>query len=142
MKVTFCSLFVIVIGYTCLAQDRYIQVTTGGGVAGTATRHKMSLDGKVLKGKGLGEIKYTETGKLKKRTVKKYFKKSKALVESYPDFNHPGNVYFSILVYDRGKEIQMTWGDMEHQVPERAENLYKKINSSLTRLKFTPETHK
>jgi len=142
MKVTFCSLFVVAFGCSCLAQDRYIQVTSGGGVVGTATRYKMSLDGKVLKGKGLGEITYSEATKLKKCTVKKYFKKSKKLALSYPGFNHPGNVYYSILVYDHGEETQLTWGDAGHQVPEGVEKLYQKINSSLTRLSFMPESHK
>lgn len=142
LKATYCGAFLLLFAGSCFAQERYIQITSGGGVVGTATRYKISLDGKVLKGKGLGEIIYTEESKLKKRLARKYFKKSNALVAGYPGFNYPGNMYYSLLVYNQGTESKMTWGDTAHEVPEVAVKLYQEINAALTRLTFAPESHK
>lgn len=142
MKFLFITLFFIVFARAGHAQERYLLVSSGGGVAGTATVYKISPDGQVLKGMGLGEINYTEEGRLKKCSVKKYFKGAKSLMESSPDFQHPGNLYSSISLYENGKENKITWGDAGHAVPEDAKKLYQKINAKLTRLTFTPETRK
>ena len=56
------------VGY---AQESYLLVSSGGGVTGTATVYKITRDGKVMKGQGLGEIAYTEESKLKKMRHKK-----------------------------------------------------------------------
>jgi len=142
MKFFFISLFFITLVSASHAQESYLLVSSGGGVAGTATVYKIGLDGKVLKGTGLGEINYSERSKLKKCSAKKYFKGAKSLMTSSPDFNHPGNLYSSISLYENGKESKITWGDPEHAVPEDAKKLYQKINTKLTGLTFTPDTLK
>ena len=142
MKVFFGGLLVFVLIGGCFAQERYVQVTSGGGVVGTATRYKISRDGRVLKGKGLGEINYTEESKLKRRHARKYYKKSKTLLASITGFDHPGNMYYSLLVHNQGTESQMTWGDTSHAVPEDAEKLYEEINTALTGLTFVPVLRK
>lgn len=142
MKLLFMSLFLVLAFHACGAQERYLLVSNGGGVAGTATVYKISSDGKVLKGKGLGEINYSEESKLKKCAARKYFKRAEKLMASSPDFNHPGNVYSSITLYEQGKENRIAWGDAEHAAPEDAKKLYQKISTRLTTLTFTPEEHK
>jgi hypothetical protein len=119
------------------AQESHLVISHGGGVAGTATVYKISVDGEVLKGKGLGEISYTERSKLKKCSVKKYMKQAKSLMASYPDSNHPGNIYFSIALLESGNEKKITWGASDFTVPEEAERLYKTITGKLTTLTFT-----
>jgi hypothetical protein len=120
------------------AQESYLLVSSGGGVAGTATVFKINKDGTVMKGQGLGEIAYTEESKLKKCATKKYFKGAKAVLASSPDFIHPGNMYSSLALYDQGKESRITWGHAEYPVPEEARKLHSKINTAMSRLTFSP----
>jgi hypothetical protein len=98
---SFCAL-------ACYAQESYLLVSSGGGVAGTATVYKIDKDGKVMKGQGLAEIAYTEESKLKKCATKRYFKGAKAVLKSSPD-----------------------------PAPEDAKKLYNKINTALSRLTFS-----
>jgi len=142
MKHQFATLLFLIFGYAGFAQDRYLEVTSGGGVTGTVTRYQIAMDGKVVKGKGLGEINYSEEAKLKKCSTKRYYKNANVLMHSYPDFNHPGNLYFSIRLNDLGTESQITWGDAGQKVPEDVEKLYKKINTALARLTFVPIARK
>jgi len=123
-------------------QESYLLVGSGGGVAGTATVYKITRDGKVLKGKGLDEIAYTEEGKLKKCATKKYFKRAKAALKSSPGFIHPGNLYSSLTLYDEGHEDKMTWGDAAHPAPEDAKKLHQKIHEAMARLTFTSDSSK
>ena len=127
------------VGY---AQESYLLVSSGGGVAGTATVYKITRDGKVMKGQGLGEIAYTEESKLKKCATKKYFKGAKAVLESSPDFIHPGNMYSSLALQDEGKESRITWGHAEYPAPEDARKLYSKINTAISRLTFSPPSQR
>jgi hypothetical protein len=142
MKHQFAALLFLIFGYAGFAQDRYLEVTSGGGVAGTVTRYQIATDGRVIKGKGLGEINYSEEAKLKKCSTKRYFKNAKVLMNSYPEFNHPGNLYFSIGMNDLGRESQITWGDADQKVPEDVQKLYQKINTALARLTFVPIVRK
>ncbi len=138
MKHQFATLLFLVLGYSGFTQNRYLEVTSGGGVTGSVSRYRISQDGWVLKGKGLSEIIYSTEGKLKKCSVKRYFKDAMALLNDYPDFNHPGNLYFSIGVLDKGKENKIAWGNETYGIPERAEKLYEKINKAVSKLTFTP----
>jgi len=119
------------------AQENYLLVSNGGGVAGTATVYKIDKTGKVMKGQGLGEITYTEESKLKKCAAKRYFKHAKAVLKSSPDFIHPGNMYSSLALYEEGKENRITWGQAEFPAPEEATKLYDKINTAVSRLTFS-----
>jgi hypothetical protein len=123
-------------------QESYLLVSSGGGVAGTATVYKIDKAGMVKKGQGLGEIEYTEESKLKKCAAKRYFRHAKAVLKSSPDFIHPGNMYSSLALYEEGKESRITWGHAEFPAPEDAKKLYSKINSAVSRLKFTSGLNK
>lgn len=136
MKITFTSLFVLIIQIAS-AQDSFLVVSSGGGVTGSATVYKIGLDGKVLKGKGLGQVKYAEQGQLKKSIAKRCYRKAKTAVGASPDFNHPGNLYYSIATLDNGKESKITWGDLDHPAPEKAKDLYQEITKILSALPFT-----
>jgi hypothetical protein len=110
------------------SQESYLLVSSGGGVVGTATVYKITRDGKVMKGQGLGEIAYTEQSKLKKCATRKYFKGAKAVLEASPDFIHPGNMYSSLALFD--------------PAPEEARKLYSKINTAMSRLTFSPGSNR
>ena len=137
MKSLRFGLFLSFVALACHAQESYLLVSSGGGVAGTATVFKINREGKVMKGQGLAEITYKEEGKLKKCTAKKYFKQAKAVLQSSPDFIHPGNMYSSLALYDEGKESRITWGHEEFPAPEDAKKLYDKINTAVSRLTFS-----
>ena len=64
------------------------------------------------------------------------------MLAAHPDFKHPGNLYYSIMMDNQGKETQITWGDSEYKVPADAEKLYQKIDKALTRLTFVPDMRK
>ena len=119
------------------AQSSYLLISSGGGVAGTATVYRIDEAGKVMKGQGLGEIEYTEESKLKKCAAKRYFKHANAVLKSSPDFIHPGNMYSSLALYEDGKERRITWGHAEFPAPEDAKKLYSKINTAVSRLTFS-----
>jgi hypothetical protein len=138
MKYLFTALFFLIFVYSSLAQERYFEVTSGGGIAGTATRYQVDTGGRVKKGTGLGEISYSEEAKLKKCKARKCFRKARKLVNSYSDFNHPGNLYYSIKLYELGNGSQITWGDAGHKVPEDVEKLYQEIHAVLAGLTFAP----
>src|SRR5882762_3741363 len=130
MEITFTCIFVLMIQIAG-AQDSFLVVGSGGGVTGSATFYKISLNGTVLKGKGLGHVKYDEQGQLKKSIAKKCYRKAKTAVGASPDFNHPGNLYYSIATLDSGKESKITWGDQEHPAPEKAKDVYQEITKIL-----------
>lgn len=138
---TLCFLSLLIV-QLAQSQDKVLLIASGGGVAGTATIYKISADGIVKKGKGLGEIAYSEESKLKKCTAKRYFRKAKSLVSAYPDFNHPGNVYTSITLSDAGNEKKITWGATDHETPEDAKKLHDKIITKLSQITFTSDPRK
>jgi len=139
MKFIFLGLVCLAIVKIGHAQETYLLIRKGGGVTGISDVYKIDLDGKVQKGKGLGEIRYTEESKLRKCRTKKYFRKVKTLLASYPNFNHPGNLYSSIAFYDQSTERTITWGDPQKDVPDDATDLYQRISTALSKLKFTPQ---
>lgn len=124
------------------AQDKYLLVSAGGGFSGSAVVYKIQEDGIVLKGKGIGEVTYDEAGKLRKGATKKFFRKTRSLLSGHPEFNHPGNIYSSILLFENGSEKKITWGDAATPAPENATKLYQKINGCLKKLTFNPELRK
>jgi hypothetical protein len=117
-------------------------VSSGGGFTGAATVYKISLDGQVLKGKGLGEITYNEQGKLKKAVAKKYYRQAKKLTGASPDFNHPGNLYYSVSIIEKDKQSKVTWGDTEHPASDEMKRFYQKITQTLAALTFTAKNTK
>jgi hypothetical protein len=139
MKIFLFSLFSLIV-HCSFSQDCTLVVSSGGGFTGMTTVYQINPDGKVLKGKGLGQISYGEQSNLKKSLAKKYYRKTRKLTQTFPVFNHPGNVYYSLSVKENGKEIKMTWGDVQHPAPEPAKNLYDEITKVLTGLTFTATT--
>lgn len=142
MKFLAVASLLFIVTISVHGQECYLRLVTGGGVTGGVTEYKIQPDGKVLKGSGMGEIEYTQSAKLKKSRTKKYFKEIRSLLVANPEFNHPGNIYSSILLYENGKETRITWGDVEHKAPEEVKKLYEKIAASLGSLTFSQDLRK
>ena len=140
MKILLAFLFSIIV-QVAFSQECFLVVSTGGGITGAATVYQIRPDGKVLKGNGLGQINYSEESRIKRSVARKYYRKTRKLVDTSPEFNHPGNIYYSIAANENGKEMKMSWGDSEHQAPEQAKDLYAEINKTLSELSFTTTTH-
>jgi hypothetical protein len=135
-----CLLFLLF--HITYSQDCLLVVSSGGGFTGMATVYKITPDGKVLKGNGLGEVTFNEQGKLKKSVAKKYYRQAKKLVETSPDFNYPGNVYYSVGVIDKDKKTKITWGDSQHPASDEMTRLYQEVMQALSALTFTAKNTK
>ncbi len=123
---------------TSHAQEKNITIGSGGGFAGTATVYKITPSGKVFKGKGIGEIKYTECSKIKKALALKYIQLVSEQTQSNEQFNHPGNLYYFMGYAENTTNNKITWGDAEHPVSESIQKLYLEMNTAIRSLRFKP----
>lgn len=123
---------------TIQAQDKIITLGSGGGLTGAVTVFKITEKGEVFKGKGLGQIVYSECGKIKKSLAAKFLDETTTQLQM-PDFNHPGNMYFFLsIVEDDDKSKKITWGDNSYPVQASIEKLYQEIQSTINTIKFKP----
>lgn len=136
MKTAFFISFLMAVYTTVNCQENYIAFGSGGGYSGMATVYKLAQNGKVLKGTGKVDIKYTESGKFKKSQAKKIF----AMLNNIETdaFSHPGNMYYFISYFKNGAETKYTWGASDFQVPEELSALYRETISKLSKLDFQP----
>ncbi len=58
------AFFSLITGAT--AQDTFVSLGSGGGFAGTVTVYKVTPNGLVFKGSGIGDVKFDLCGKIKK----------------------------------------------------------------------------
>lgn len=137
----FSALFLLFNGVAS-AQKIFATISNGGGFAGTVTVYKICTDGKILKANGFPPIEYTEEATLKRSKAKKYIKRTKALLTSLPDFNHPGNIYYSMAIVQDGAEDKIVWGDAKRTAPKKVLKLYNEMLPVLSHLLFTKNTPK
>ncbi len=134
-----CSAFLMVVvlwaARPAHGQETYISIKSGGGITGSATEYRLYSTGAVMKGKGLGEISFTEKASLGKRTTRKYFKRVAAI--TFSSFNHPGNLYHTIIYVTDEKSFFNTWGDTEHTPPADSKKLYDDLSGKIKTLKFS-----
>lgn len=124
--------------FTLSAQESFVTIGSGGGVTGSATVYKIFRNGKIFKGRGVGEIKYDECAKLNRRDASANFIAVSRNTKELAPFNHPGNVYYFLTYYDKGVEQIITWGDGDHPVPDHVKTLYEKIQKQLVGLTYKP----
>jgi hypothetical protein len=137
MRHTLFILFLFFVGSSC-AQEKFILVGTGGGLTGSVTVYKITSKGKVFKGQGTTEIKYSERGKIKKALAKKFIQRVADQTTVTPAFNHPGNMYSFISKVEEGTEKKITWGDIGHPAPEQVSKLYQEIMASVGAIRYKP----
>jgi hypothetical protein len=139
MKIFITCLFLVVAQFV-FAQEDVIILKSGGGSTGIVIVYEISPDGKVKKGKGVGEASFTEESKLKKSLAEKYFERMRELLEETPDHNYPGNLYYSITVKKSDQESKITWGDPKHAAPPKVQKLHGEMMNNLTGLTYKPIT--
>jgi hypothetical protein len=118
------------------SQESYITISKGGGFTGSATVYKLHMNGDLFKGQGLGDIRFTEKSKMKNRARKKFFQRAEKL--SPEAFNHPGNIYYAITYYSKGKTITITWGAEGHTPKDDIKKLYDDLFAKIMTMKFSP----
>lgn len=142
MKAILLSAFFLVFNFVATAQENFATISNGGGFAGTATVYKVCRDGKILKGNGFSPLVYTQEATLKRSKAKKYLKRISALIASLSDFNHPGNMYYSMAIVEKGIERKIVWGDNKKPAPENVLKLYNEMVLVLSHLSFEKNTPK
>ena len=125
--------------YSCgSVSSDFVSVGSGGGFAGTATVYKVTPKGEVFKGGGIGEIKFTQRGKIKKGQAKAIIAKVAEQARTTPPFSHPGNLYYFIESTENGAEKKITWGDADHTVPENVKRVYDEVDARVSTIKYKP----
>ena len=120
------------------SQEKFISAGSGGGFAGTVTAYKISRNGDVFKGSGVGEITYLPCGKIKKSVAKRLVKKVADKTLSSQPFTHPGNLYYFLSYTDDGTEQTITWGDANHVLPDDIKKIYDEVNASISAVRCEP----
>lgn len=104
-----------------------------------ANVYRITPSGEVFRGKGIGDIKYTECAKIKRAKAKKMIAKV-ATVVSGANFDHPGNMYYFMTLQENDGEKKITWGDTNNTVPDNIKTLYEEIQAAITGLRYKPIT--
>ena len=95
-RIFFAVLFFFLIFSTAFAQDKFITIGSGGGFTGTTTVFKITPGGLIFKGEGLGDIKFSECGKIKKSKAKEILTTVSDAMSSKTSSSHPGNLFYFI----------------------------------------------
>ena len=120
------------------AQDTFVSLGSGGGFAGTATVYKLTPNGLVFKGSGIGDIKFDLCGKIKKGKAKKFIARVNDHARAVSQFNYPGNLYYFITYSEKETQQTITWGDADHPVPDEIKKLYEEIYASVSKIQYRP----
>ena len=128
----------IALTQACSAQENYVVFGKGGGFTGEAIAYKLLQNGKVLKGSGLGEIKYTEYSKIKKSKARKIFAEVNALLAE--PFSQPGNMYYFITWHQEGNETSYSWGATGFEPPKEMRIIFQETFKNLSALSYNTLT--
>jgi hypothetical protein len=137
-KISLFLLFFFSLCVTGRSQDTFVSIGSGGGFAGTATVYKVTPDGFVFQGEGVGDIKFIRCGRIKKNRAKEIIAQVAGQTRSTAEFSHPGNLYYFIGYKENGKQQTITWGDAEHPVPPQIKKLYEEVYANVTKIKYKP----
>lgn len=136
MRFILLIIFIISANFSVAAQETYILFGKGGGFTGKTNVYKVFPNGKIQKGSGLLEIKYSQCSKIRKSAARKLFSGIDNL-KTEP-FSHPGNMYYFITVFDGAKETKYTWGANDFSAPEEILSIYNKADSLFVLANFKP----
>ena len=135
MKSRYILVFMCFFTAASYAQTHII-VGTGGGYSGIVNLYKISLDGHVDKASGMGELKFTEHGMIKKSDAKKYIRAVAEQIENNHNFLHPGNDYYFLTYNDGITERRITWGDKTKPISEDVQAVFQELNNHLKGIEF------
>ena len=137
-KIYLFTLITFVSSLTAAAQDKFITLGSGGGFTGNTTMYKVTPEGKVFKGTGIGDVQFSLCGKIKKATAKQMMTRVADQVNAATSFNHPGNLFYFIS-YTEGNNVRtIKWGDAEHPIQEDVKKLYEETLASVNGISFKP----
>jgi hypothetical protein len=136
MKKFYVLILFVVLTTITNAQETCLIFGSGGGISGISTTYKVLANGKVFKGSGRIEIKYTEVSKIKKKQAQKLFEALNTI--KIEPFNHPGNMSYFIIIGEGNSGTKFLWGSNDFVVPKELEDLYRESTSKLSKLKYTP----
>lgn len=120
------------------AQNKFVSIGSGGGFAGTATVYKVTPKGLIFKGEGIGDIKFTLCGKIKRGRAKEIISEVIVQTRATKEFRHPGNMYYFIGYTENDNQKTITWGDADHQVPDKIKKLYEDVHASVNNIEYRP----
>jgi hypothetical protein len=136
-RLTLSAILFLAVGVlNAQSEESYITISKGGGFTGLATVYKLHMNGDLFKGQGLGDIRFTEKSKMKNRARKKFFQRAEKI--SIEPFNHPGNIYYAITYYSKGKAITITWGADGYTPKDDVKKLYDDLFVKIMTMKFSP----
>jgi hypothetical protein len=118
------------------AQDTFVSIGSGGGFTGTATVYKVTPKGLIFKGDGIGDIKFTLCGKIKKSRAKDIIARVTDQTRATTEFSHPGNIYYFIGYTENEKQRAITWGNPDHPVPDEIRKLYEDVHAIVSEIKY------
>jgi hypothetical protein len=139
MKKTILFIIVIFV-FSCCQTTQYaspesfkgkeIIISEGGGVSGQTTQHIVLDNGQVFV-RTIYPASLKELNKLKKKTVEGIFDRVGKLKINETDFQHPGNMTYS-LSFKSGKDLQeIKWGDPAFPVPASILECYQFIREQI-----------
>lgn len=131
-----CILFAIaIICFSCRTphytspesfQGKQILITEGGGFSGQTTQHIILENGQVFV-RTIYPASIKETDKLDRKTVRQIFDKVDSLKLSELDFQHPGNMTYSLASMEGKTFYEIKWGDPVYPLPGPALECYQFI---------------
>jgi hypothetical protein len=137
-RFSLATLLFLFVSSTVFAQDQFFSIGSGGGFTGTASVFKVTPSGKVFKGDGIGEVQFTECGKIKKAKAKQMLKRISDVTQSTTSFNHPGNLFYFISYTEDNNKRTITWGDVDHPIQEDVKKLYEEVLANVSAVSYKP----
>jgi len=130
------SSFLILFSFQACARPEYLVIGKGGGFSGEVLQYRISPGGKVYKGSGLTDIRYTLKGKIRRPEARKLFDDLENIQDSA--FHHPGNVYYFIRKTGKDYTTEYTWGENGYEVAESIKTMYINTIDILSKVDFKP----
>ncbi len=114
--------------------DEFLRFGSGGGVTGAVTEYSLYKNGQVFKfaAKAPAPEEVASHGKKKAGQL---FETAAALGLFEREFSHPGNLYYFLEFRNEGKQRRITWGDREHPVDPKIQDLYDQLTQLLPKRK-------
>jgi hypothetical protein len=132
-----CILFTIaIIFFSCRTphftspetfRGKKVIISEGGGFSGQTTQHIILENGQVFV-RTVYPASLEETEKLDRKTVRELFERVDALKLNELDFQHPGNMTYSMASSLEGKQyFEIRWGDPDYPAPDLVIECYQYI---------------
>jgi len=132
----FFASLLFLFSFQACAQPDYLVIGKGGGFSGEVLQYRISPGGKVYKGSGLADIRYTLKGKIRRSEARKLFDDMANIKDS--TFHHPGNMYYFIHKVGNDCKTEYTWGENGYEVAGSLKTIYINTIGRLSEVDFKP----